>query len=98
MLRPPWSMGFALCSLWGALGYVWGNAVAVVIGVLLLLLNCYSWVLLVKPLQAVRPPAFVVRAGLVWFRLGLLVWAASALFEVEVTVPPRERWTLGDGV
>ena len=101
VVRSPWNIGFALFSLSLALGYVGFPPVLVpplmfVVGVVLLVLNCYSWVLLVKPLRAFRPPAFVVRAGRMCCLVGFLVWVASVLLAIEVTVTPNERWTLGD--
>ena len=98
VLRWPWNIGFGLFSLWVALGYAWLTPVRYVIGLPLLLLNCYSWVLFVKPLHDVRPPGFVVRAGQICCLAGLLVWVASVLLAIEVTVTPNEQWTLGDGV
>lgn len=98
--RWPWSILFGLYSISVPLGYVWFVPVFTPgtfgIGLALLILNCYSWALLVKPLHAVRPSAFVVRAGKMFCLVGLLVWIASVLLAIEVTVAPNERWTLGD--
>lgn len=102
VVRSPWNIGFALFSLSLALGYVGFPSVSVlplimfVIGLALVILNCYSWLLLVKPLHAVRPPAFVVRAGKMCCLVGFLVWVASVLLAIEVIVTPSERCILGD--
>ncbi len=101
VVRCPWNIGSCILSVSAALGYAGGSrvsftSVTFVIGLTLLILNCYAWVLLVKPLQAVRPPAYVVRVGSTCFFLGLLVWVASVLLTTELTLPPNERWILGD--
>ena len=96
----PWNIGFGLYSISVTLGYVGFTfvftPVTFVIGLPLLILNCYSWALLIKPLHAARPPAFAVRAGKMFCLVGLLVWVASVLLAIEVRVTPNERWILGD--
>jgi len=98
LLRWPWNIGFGLLSLLVAIGYIWLPPVAFVIGLPLLLLNCYSLVLFVKPFHNARPLAFVVRTGQICCLVGVLIGAASVLLAIEVTVTPNEQWTLGDGV
>ncbi len=97
----PWCIVIGLYSISIPISYVAFardfTPVTLVIGLVLLVLNCYSWALLVKPLQAVRPPAYVVRLGKTCCLLGLLVWVASVLLVFEVAWA-KEQWILSDAV
>ncbi len=101
LLCRPWNIVLGIFSFWTALDYIGFSPVyrspgVCVAGLVLCVLNCYAWALLLKPFQAVRPPAFAVRAGKICCFAGLLVWVASALLVIDVTVTPNKRWTLGD--
>lgn len=96
----PWSLGFSLYSLFLALGYIGCtgafNPFIFVIGFGLLVLNCYSWSLLLKPLIAVRPHGVAIRIGQFYCVLGFLTWITSVLLHIEVSTTPLVRWNLGD--
>ena len=101
VVRSPWKIAFGTFSFFGVIEYLASVGLSfapgiLVIGLILLVFNCYSWALLVRPLRAVRPPAFLVRAGRACCLVGLVIWAASVLFAIEVTVAPYDRWTLCD--
>ncbi len=94
--RWPWSLGFCLFSLFMALEYVVLKSAMLVVGVPLVVFNCYSWALLARRFQGVRPPAWVVSLGTACCVGGHVVWAVSVFLTVTVVAGPTQLWTLGD--
>lgn len=68
------------------------------VGIVLLLLNFYTWTLYLRRFRHVRPAKSIVRTAKVCFYVGLGVWIPTSLLAIEITVSPSERWSIGGGV